>query len=71
MRHAVIAAGFLREANAAARAEASARAAERERAGAGAAPPAAAEPPRLTKWAGRRVLTTGRARQFLARVLSH
>ncbi|HEX8862895.1 MAG TPA: hypothetical protein VGC06_28150 [Actinomycetes bacterium] len=70
MRHAVIAAGFLREANAAARAEASARAAERERAGAGAAAPAAAEPPRLTKWAGR-VLTTGRARRFLIRVLSH
>jgi hypothetical protein len=70
MRHAVIAAGFLREANAAARAEASARAAERERAEAGAVPPAAAEPPRLTKWAGRWVLG-GRAKRFLVRVLSN
>ena len=70
MGHAVIAAGFLRKANAAARAELSARAAERERAGAGAPPPAAAEPARLTKWAGT-VLTTGRARRFLVRVLSH
>jgi hypothetical protein len=71
MRHAVIAAGFLREANAATRTEASARAAERERTGAGAAPPAAAVRPRLTKWAGRWVLTAGRARRFLVRVLSH
>jgi hypothetical protein len=71
MRHAVIAAGFLREANAAARAEAGARAAERERAESGAAPQAAAEPPRHIKRAGRWVLTTVRARQFLVRVLSH
>ncbi len=49
MGHAVIAAGFLRKANAAARAEASARAAERERAGAGAAPPAAVGFYRQTK----------------------
>jgi hypothetical protein len=71
MHHAVIAAGFLRKANAAARAEAGARAAERERAGAGAAPPAAVEPARHTKWAGRWVLTTVRTRRFLVRVLNH
>jgi hypothetical protein len=71
MRHAVIAAGFLREANAATRAEAGARAAERERAGAGAAPPGAAEQQRLIEWAGGWVHTTARARRFLVRVLGH